>query len=146
MHRHLAHRVRGQLVAGVEGAALGFAEADGAAAKREDRGARGLGEGDVRVVFGGHDVQVVGLGGGGEGAGAGGGFGVGGGEEVGDAGLRVAAGWALRRGRGGGGGWAAKGRVASSGGLLGDLLEDGGRGGESAWRIGGRGLRGITGS
>lgn len=72
----------------------------------------------MRVVLGGHDVDVVGLVGGGEAAGAGGGFGVGGGEEVLDAGLRVARSWAR-----GGCGITAKGRVASSGSFGGDLLE-----------------------
>lgn len=54
-----AHDVGSELVGGVVGAARGFAEAD-VAARHGDNGISGRGrEGDMRVVSGGVDVQVV---------------------------------------------------------------------------------------
>lgn len=72
--RHLAHRVRAQLVRGVEAAALRLPQPDAARAERDDGIPRGLGEGDVDVVLVRVDVEVVGFGFGDDAAGSGGGF------------------------------------------------------------------------
>lgn len=58
---HLAEEVRGQLVCGVVGAALGLTQADVARRHGEDGVAAGLCEGQVHVVFVGVDIEVVGF-------------------------------------------------------------------------------------
>ncbi len=82
MHRHLPHRVRRQLVRGVKRRPLCALESYAPAGEAEDGVARGLGEGNVGVVFCGFDVDVVGFVDWSAGAGAGGGFGIGGGQEL----------------------------------------------------------------
>jgi hypothetical protein len=96
-HRHPLHRVRRQLVRGVETRPLRFFEADIAAGEAADHVARRLREGDVRVVLVREDVQVIGLVDGGAGARPRAGFGVGGLGDAGELGGGAAGeGWRLR--------------------------------------------------